>query len=82
MVGWRLQDLRISRLNSSERVLKKRIKLRESNERLNFSYQFFIYSSFEKVIFKKNSVVLNFSYSTFIGNILMPTAKYDTYKVI
>ncbi len=27
-------------------------------------------------------MVLNFSYSTVISNILMLTAKYDTYKVI
>ncbi len=69
-------------LNSSEGVLKKLIKLRESNERLNFSYQFFTYSSFEKGIFYFFSVVLNFSYATVISNIRMPTAKYDTYKVI
>ncbi len=43
---------------------------------------FFIYSSFEKGIFLFFSVVLHFSYSTVISNILMPTAKYDTYKVI
>ncbi len=32
-------------------MLKKIIKLGESNERLNYSYQFFIYSSFEKGIY-------------------------------
>ncbi len=68
-------------LNSSEGVLKKLIKLRESNESLNFSYQFFYISSFEKGIFKKNDVVLKFSYATVISNIML-TDKYDTYKVI
>ncbi len=68
-------------LNSSEGVLKKLIKLRERNESLNFSYQFFYISSFEKGIFKKNDVVLKFSYSTVISNIML-TDKYDTYKVI
>ncbi len=41
---------------------------------------FFIYSSFEKGIFYF-LIKLNFSYSTVISNII-PTAKYDTYKVL
>ncbi len=42
--------------------------LRENNERLNFSYQYFMYSSFEKGIFYYFSVVINFSYATVISN--------------
>ncbi len=52
-------------LNSSEGVLKKRIQLRESNERLTLAISFFIYSSFEKDIFYF-FVVLNFSFATVI----------------
>ncbi len=58
---------------------KKRIKLRESNERLNFGYQF--YTEALKKAYFTFVVVLNLSYATVISNILMPTAKYDTYKV-
>ncbi len=47
-----------------QRVLKKRIKLIESNERLTIAFSFFIYSSFEKGIFNFFPVVLNFSYAT------------------
>ncbi len=58
---------------------KKRIKLRESNEHLNFGYQFYT-EALKKAHFTF-VVVLNLSYATVISNILMPTAKYDTYKV-
>ncbi len=64
-------------LNSSEGVLKKRIKLRESNERLNFSYQFFYIQQLRKGTFYFFSAVINFSYATVISN----NVKHDTYKV-
>ncbi len=68
---WRLQDFFVGGakggLNRSEGVLKL-IQLRENNERLSFSYQLFIYSSFKKGIFCLFSVVINFSYATVISN--------------
>ncbi len=70
---WRLQDFFCwgakRGLNSSKGVLKKRIQLRESNERLTLAISFFIYSSFEKDIFYF-FVVLNFSFATVITQLL------------
>ncbi len=80
-IQWRLQDFFVGGanggLNSSEGVLKKLIKLRESNERLNFSYQFFYIQQLRKGTIYFFSAVINFSYATVISN----NVKYDNYKV-